>query len=161
MSEILGLTAAIALVMLIIPQVATSVASLISVLPDQLDNANTWLHNELEKYPTMQQSWDNLYAELSARLREWLKTDLTPMLQTVLNGLGNQVVLMVSFLKNILLGIVVSIYLLAGRRRFLAQIRLILYSAVKDKWARLIVIPGARPCVQQRVYNPAGGNPVK
>ena len=22
-------------------------------------------------------------------------------------------------------------------------------------------IPGARPCVQQRVYNPAGGNPVK
>lgn len=161
LSEILGLTAAIALVMLIIPQVATSVASLISVLPDQLDNANTWLHNELEKYPTMQQSWDNLYAELSARLREWLKTDLTPMLQTVLNGLGNQVVLMVSFLKNILLGIVVSIYLLAGRRRFLAQIRLILYSAVKDKWARLIVIPGARPCVQQRACNLTGGNPVK
>ena len=22
-------------------------------------------------------------------------------------------------------------------------------------------VPGARPCVQQRVYNPAGGNPVK
>ena len=92
----------------------------------------------LEKYPTMQQSWDGLYAELSTRLREWLKTDLTPMLQTIINGLSNQVVNIVGFLKNAFLGLIVSIYLLAGRKRFLAQGRLILYGAFKEKWAKLI-----------------------
>ena len=86
--ELLALMIVITLFMLVIPQVITSIISLVSVLPDQLDNANTWLHDTLEKYPTMQQSWDSLYADLSTRLRDWLKTDLTPMLQTVLNGLG-------------------------------------------------------------------------
>ncbi len=80
------LTIVTALFMLVIPQVITSILSLVSVLPDQLDNSNKWLHDMLEKYPTMQQSWDGLYAELSTRLREWLKTDLTPMLQTIING---------------------------------------------------------------------------
>lgn len=136
--EILALTIVIALFMLVIPQLVTSVMSLISVLPDQLDNANTWLHDLLEKYPTMQQSWDGLYAELSTRLREWLKTDLTPMLQTIFNGLSIQVVNIVGFLKNAFLGLIVSIYLLAGRRRFLAQGRLILFSILKEKWAKLV-----------------------
>ena len=136
--ELLALTIVITLFMLVIPQVITSIISLVSVLPDQLDNANTWLHDTLEKYPTMQQSWDSLYADLSTRLRDWLKTDLTPMLQTVLNGLGTQVVNIVGFLKNAFLGLIVSIYLLAARRRFLAQSRLILYSIAKEKWAKLI-----------------------
>ena len=136
--EILALTIVIALFMLVIPQLVTSIMSLISVLPDQLDNANTWLHDMLEKYPTMQQSWDGLYAELSTRLREWLKTDLTPMLQTIFNGLSIQVVNIVGFLKNAFLGLIVSIYLLAGRRRFLAQGRLVLFSVLKEKWAKLV-----------------------
>ena len=136
--EILALTIVIALFMLVIPQVVTSVMSLIGVLPDQLDNANTWLHDLLEKYPTMQQSWDELYAELSTRLREWLKTDLTPMLQTIFNGLSVQVFNIVGFLKNAFLGLIVSIYLLAGRRRFLAQGRLVLFSVLKEKWAKLV-----------------------
>ena len=75
--ELYSLAIVIALFMLVIPQVITSILSLVSVLPDQLDNSNKWLHDMLEKYPTMQQSWDGLYAELSTRLREWLKTDLT------------------------------------------------------------------------------------
>ena len=136
--ELLTLTIVTALFMLVIPQVITSILSLVSVLPDQLDNSNKWLHDMLEKYPTMQQSWDGLYAELSTRLREWLKTDLTPMLQTIINGLSNQVVNIVGFLKNAFLGLIVSIYLLAGRKRFLAQGRLILYGVFKEKWARLI-----------------------
>ena len=136
--ELLTLTIVTALFMLVIPQVITSILSLVSVLPDQLDNSNKWLHDMLEKYPTMQQSWDGLYAELSTRLREWLKTDLTPMIQTIINGLSNQVVNIVGFLKNAFLGLIVSIYLLAGRKRFLAQGRLILYGVFKEKWARLI-----------------------
>ena len=136
--EILALTIVIALFMLVIPQLITSIMSLISVLPDQLDNANTSLHDLLEKYPTMQQSWDELYAELSTRLKEWLKTDLTPMLQTIINGLSIQVVNIVGFLKNAFLGLIVSIYLLAGRRRFLAQGRLVLFSVLKEKWAKLV-----------------------
>ena len=136
--EILALTIVIALFMLVIPQLVTSVMSLISVLPDQLDNANTSLHDLLEKYPTMQQSWDELYAELSTRLKDWLKTDLTPMLQTIINGLSIQVVNIVGFLKNAFLGLIVSIYLLAGRRRFLAQGRLVLFSVLKEKWAKLV-----------------------
>lgn len=136
--EILAITAVITLVMLVLPQVAASISALVVSLPDELDDMGTWLHDELEKYPTAQQSWDTMYAELSSRFREWLKTDLTPMIQTILNGLGNQVASMISVMKNLLIGLIVSIYLLANRRRFFAQIRLVLYGAVKEKWAKRI-----------------------
>ena len=61
--ELLTLTIVTALFMLVIPQVITSILSLVSVLPDQLDNSNKWLHDMLEKYPTMQQSWVDPDAE--------------------------------------------------------------------------------------------------
>ncbi len=136
--ELLALTIVIALFMLVIPQVVTSIMSLISALPDQLDNANTWLHDTLEKYPTAQQNWDKMYADLSTQLKEWLNGDLAPMLQALFNGISNQVVGIVGFLKNAFLGVIVSIYLLAARRRFRAQSRLILFSIFKEKWAKLI-----------------------
>ena len=44
--ELLTLTIVIALFMLVIPQVITSILSLVSVLPDQLDKAvDKWLQN--------------------------------------------------------------------------------------------------------------------
>lgn len=85
-----------------------------------------------------QQSWDGLYAELSTRLREWLKTDLTPMLQTIINGLSNQVVNIVGFLKNAFLGLIVSIYLLAGRETFSCAGQTDSLRCFKEKWAKLI-----------------------
>ena len=47
---VLTLAIVTALFMLVIPQVITSILSLVSVLPDQLDNSNKWLHDMLEKY---------------------------------------------------------------------------------------------------------------
>lgn len=136
--ELMAIAVAIALFMLIIPQVAASIASLVSILPDQLDGVNTWIHEELGKYPTAQQYWDTLYKELAARLKEWLASDLTPMIQAVLNGLSDQVAFIVTFLKNLFLGLIVSVYLLAGRRRFCAQAKLLLFGCVKGKWADMI-----------------------
>jgi predicted PurR-regulated permease PerM len=41
-------------------------------------------------------------------------------------------------LKNLVIGIIVAVYMLASRKRFVQQAKMVLYSLVKPRWASLI-----------------------
>lgn len=133
--ELMLIAIAGALLVLIIPQLCSSVLGIVSALPGQLDNANEWLHNLLDKYPDFQQYWDDFYADIAKRLSEWLNSDLTPFLQNILGGISDQVVNMISLVQNVFLGMIVSIYLLASRQKFKMQAKMLLFGCVPQKWA--------------------------
>ena len=44
----------------------------------------------------------------------------------------------VTWFKNLLIGLIVAVYLLASRKKFTKQAKMILYSVVKPHWAQLI-----------------------
>lgn len=135
------LTAALvlaALLLLVIPQVTRSVIEIFSALPGQLMAANDWLHALLADQPELQVHWDSLSAYVVERLTSWMQTDLLPTAQSLLTGLGGQLASVFAFLKNLLLGLIVSIYLLSGRKKFAAQARLVLRGLFPAKWADLI-----------------------
>ena len=60
-------------------------------------------------------------------------------MQSLLSGAAVGVVNVVTFLKNVVIGLIVSVYLLASRKRFGQQGKLILYSLVKPRWVGLIM----------------------
>lgn len=126
------------LFLLVIPQICRSVISIVSTLPNQLAAANDWLHELLQSKPDLQVYWDSLFSYLAERINAWIQTDLLPTVQSLLTGLGGQLAGVVSLLKNLLLGLIVSIYLLAGRKRFAAQAKLVLHGIFPAKWADLI-----------------------
>ena len=45
---------------------------------------------------------------------------------------------MVTWFKNLLIGLIVAVYLLASRKKLVKQAKMILYSVVKPHWAQLI-----------------------
>ena len=53
-----------------------------------------------------------------------------------LAGVG--VMNVVTWFKNLLIGLIVAVYLLASRKKFAKQAKMILYSVVKPRWAQLI-----------------------
>lgn len=136
--ELMAVFVTVTLMMLVIPKLMSSLLSLSTTLPDQLDGVNLWLHSMLEQHPIIQDYWDNIYAEIALQLKEWLKSDLSPTISLILGSLGDQVVNVIELLKNVFLGFIVSVYLLAGRKKFRHQIKLMLYGMVKKKWADLI-----------------------
>lgn len=137
-SILLALLLVAALVMLVIPQVVESVMGIAAVLPGQIENAINWLHNFLQNQPEIQQWWDNFSTEAYARMQDWMKTDLLPTAQNVLGGLGVQVAGFVAVVKNLFLGVLISAYMLASRKTFARQAKLLLRSIFPPRWADAI-----------------------
>ena len=79
------------------------------------------------------------YDKLQANLDTWVKETLLPSMQSILSGAAVGVMSFVAFLKNLVIGLIVSVYLLASRKKFGQQGKLILYSLVKRRWADLFL----------------------
>lgn len=109
------------LVMLVFPQMWASIVSIANAIPGGPAAANsTWLHDLLESQPDPQVCWDEFSDKLSAGIVPWLKTALLPTVGTVVNGSGPQLAVFFGVVKDLSLGILISIYYLASRKQFAA-----------------------------------------
>ena len=124
--------------MLIFPQVWRSISQILTALPGQLEAEIQWFHNPLTNRPELQTWWDNISNEVFTRISAWVKTDFLPTAQSVFGGLGGQVAGFLGVLKNLFLGILISIYLLASRRQFTIQAKLLLCGIFPPRWAGII-----------------------
>ena len=136
-----GLLLIYALCMMIIPQLITSVTTLYYTAQRNLAKFVQWA-NHVEFIENNQQIMDMLnsaYATISTNIDDLIKTRLLPSMQNILSGAAVGVVNVVTWIKNFIIGLIVSVYLLASRKKFGQQGKLILYSLVKPRWANLIM----------------------
>ena len=138
LSLLIALLIVILLLLLVIPNVTKSILQIINVLPAQIQSAVLWLHEVLETNPDLQASWDTFAADLSAKIISWLQTDLLTTVQSVIGSLSVQLLGIFNLLKNLFLGILISVYMLGSRRTFARQARLLLNGIFPKKWADLI-----------------------
>ena len=142
LSILLALLAALAviilLLMLVIPNVIQSIIQIVNALPAQIESAVRVLHNLLETYPDLQTSWDEFSSEVVESINAWLQTDLLSFAQALINGLGAQIAGIVTLVKNVFLGLLISIYLLASRKKFAVQARKLAGGIFPRRWAEII-----------------------
>lgn len=140
-SLLFGILVVYALIMMIVPQLITSVTTLYYTARNNLNDFVDWAsHQEIiasnqKLLDFIETSYDNLQDTLDNLVR----TKLIPSMQSLLSGAALGVMSFVTFLKNIVIGLIVSVYLLASRKKFGQQGKLILYSLVKPRWANLIM----------------------
>lgn len=127
------------LLMIIIPQVGNSVTRLVQILPDKLNEASEWMEKNLDKDPGLPSYLKDVYETVRRELTVWLEEEFSPDFKNIIEGVGVQIWNSVMFLKNFLIGIFVAVYLLASRKKFGRQAKLILYSLFKTKWADIIM----------------------
>ena len=136
-----GLLLVYALLMMIIPQLITSVTTLYYTGRANLGKFVYWV-NHLQfvaDNQTLMEYVNKAYAAISVDLDSWIKNTLMPSMQNIISGVGIGVLNVVTVFKNLIIGIIVAVYLLAARRKFVRQARLILYSIAKPRWADAIV----------------------
>ncbi len=140
-SLLFGILVVYALFMMIVPQLITSVTTLYYTARNNLNDFVDWAsHQEIiasnqKLLDFIETSYDNLQDTLDNLVR----TKLVPSMQSILSGAALGVMSFVTFLKNIVIGLIVSVYLLASRKKFGQQCKLILYSLVKPRWADIIL----------------------
>lgn len=140
-SLLFGILVVYALIMMIVPQLITSVTTLYYTARNNLNDFVDWAsHQEIiasnqKLLDFIETSYDNLQDMLDNIVR----TKLVPSMQSLLSGAALGVMSFVTFLKNIIIGVIVSVYLLASRKKFGQQCKMILYSLIKPRWADIIL----------------------
>lgn len=161
LSILLSLTLAILLIYvllaMVIPQVWQSIVDLVMAVPDYIVDFQSWLRTFLEDNPDIQAAALSVYASFAASLEQWLNSDILPNLESVtatLNWIrsdilpnvtgvvtGVSVLLMGLFnlVKDLVIAVIVSAYLLARKDVLAAQSKKIVYSILPTRAADLIV----------------------
>jgi len=127
--------------MMIVPQLVTSVTTLYYTARNNIRDFVDWASKQ-EIIASNEQLLDFIetsYDKLQANLDTWVKETVLPSMQSILSGAAVGVMSFVAFLKNLVIGLIVSVYLLASRKKFGQQGKLILYSLVKRRWADLFL----------------------
>lgn len=145
------------LLAMVIPQVYQSVVGLFNSIPTYIEVVQGWLQTFFEDNPDIQASVMSIYNSAASSLEQWLNSDILPNLEsatTTLEWLRKDIVpnltgvvagvsgVLVGFLvlvKDLLIALIVSVYLLARKDIFAAQGKKILYSMFPTKCADLIV----------------------
>ena len=137
-----GVLVVYALVMMVVPQLITSVTSLYYTAQTSITRFMRWVNTQevFLDNETLMGYFNNAYDAIADNLTT-LRTTLLPSLQNIqgiLSGVGVGVMNVVTWFKNLLIGLIVAVYLLASRKQFAKQAKMILYSVVKPRWAQLI-----------------------
>lgn len=118
----------VALISIIIPQLLTSIQSLVINVPDYLKDLETAITNWLSNNKELSEDILTKYDEISKSVINAINTVISPFTQSALDKLRSGVFGFVTFIFNFAIGGVFAVYILANTRNFGAGIRKSLYS---------------------------------
>ncbi len=119
----------VGLILLVIPQIITSVSSFINSFPARLDAISAWSNNFLKENEKMQ----GLLTRVLDYEKNWLKTDLSGTVNNIASNLASGVWSVVNFFKNFGLGLIFAIYLLFSKDKLINQTKKMMFALMSDK----------------------------
>ncbi|MCD7765030.1 MAG: AI-2E family transporter [Lachnospiraceae bacterium] len=123
------------LLVMVIPALLENVYSVLHQIPDSVQSFNNWAMELAGDNATLQNYINDLSEAVSTDLPEWINDTVLPGLQTLIGEVSAGVVRFAGMLYNLLIGIIVSVYLLGCRKTFARQGKKLLYSIFPKKWA--------------------------
>lgn len=127
------------LIAMVLPQVTQSIVGIVESLPRNLQNLSVWIENLLADNPDVEQVIMSYYFDATTWLQTWLQTSLLPNVQVLLTGISVSVISIINQVKNILIGLIVTIYVINSKESFLAQSKKITYSALPGQHAEFLI----------------------
>jgi len=128
-----------AFMQVLIPELYKSVLQLIANGESYYNTIVAWALEILENNPDFAEAAGHLMQEYYNDALAWISGQLLPKMEVALQALTGGVVGIVVFLKNLLIGFIVSIYLLATKERFSATGRKLCYAFLSEERAALIL----------------------
>ena len=145
------------LLAMLVPQVYLSIVKLVTSIPDYINTAQQWIMGFLEDNPEIQEMFLSAYNPAALSIEDWLNNEIIPNLNSltstlewvkesllpnitgVLSNVSALVMQLLLWVKDIFIGVIVSVYLLASKDTFAAQTKKIVYSILPTKYGDLLV----------------------
>ena len=124
------------LLSMLVPQLVDSITTLVNNLESYYTTIYNWVTGLLSDNPELTDLFNRYYNETI----QWLTTKLLPGLQTAVTNFTGSLVTgvwsVVIFTKNFLIGIIVSVYLLAAKEKSTARCCKLLYGVLPEEQAK-------------------------
>ncbi len=138
LTMVLVIGAVTGLMIIVLPEIYNSVEKLVLSSQDYLTAAINWLQDVLDGYALedVAVEWVN---SISGSLVNWLQTKLLPGLGDVIANITGGVISVIATVADLLIGIVISVYVMYNKEIFCAQVKKVVYSVFRVKTANLII----------------------
>ncbi|MEG2059273.1 MAG: AI-2E family transporter [Lachnospiraceae bacterium] len=127
------------LLKLVIPDLYQSIEGLVISLPSQASNTIDWIKERTTGDGSLAKYAEQFVISATDYMENWLKNNLLPQSRIILTQLTSGVLSVVKALFNILIGLIISVYLLSEKEIFLAQGKKILYALFPAKMGNVII----------------------
>lgn len=138
-SLLFGAAVVYAVIIMIVPQLVTSIVTIWNALPGRINQLIAWADAYFAENEELVNFLDARAQQLYNEAYKWVQANVVPQATNIVNGVGMSVYRVFMFLYNTLIGVIVAAYLLSGRRKFARQGVLIIRSALSEKWAKTIL----------------------
>jgi len=141
-SLITGIFVVYVLIIMIVPQLYSSILSLWTSLPEKVSQFLEWARATFgsdEEVAELLHLFDISASTLYQELEIWVSTTVGPYITDIVSGVGSSVYKVLMFLYDMLIGLIVACYVLASRKKFARQSVLVVRSLLKPRWADLFL----------------------
>ena len=128
LSIVLFLAIIAALVYLILPQLYSSLDTIVKNSPTYIANLAAWAEKLLQDYPEIEEYALDAINNANTNIMAWLQDKVLPELGSLLTNLTAGVYYAIKGIYNLIIGIIVSIYILGDIEGFGTNARRFLYS---------------------------------
>ena len=133
-SSIVFLGIVVGIVAIVVPELINSIMEIFNNASDIADNVQQWINKLFRNYPDIKEMATEKLKAFTSDFDIIIK-QIQPMLQNILSGAWG----VVNFLKNFVLGFIVSVYMLCSKETLLAQIKKLVIASTKKSFCEKIM----------------------
>lgn len=136
---LIGIVLVTVLIWLIIPGLVDSITIIVEESPKQVDNFLKWMRHTAHGNTALMENLGNIITTVTNSVEDWLRTDLVTAMGNVVTAITTGVIDAVMFIFNLLVGIVVAIYVLIDKEKFLGESKKLVYTLFKAETGDSII----------------------
>ena len=126
-AEIVFLLIIAAVIYLIVPQVYTSLETIVLSSSEYIAQLGAWIERLLQDFPEVMEYVMNVINSVGTEITEWVRTTLLPELGSIVTNVTAGVYYVLMGIYNLLIGIIASVYILANVDSLSAHSKKLLY----------------------------------
>lgn len=127
------------LLSMLVPEILNSITNIVDSFPRYINNIQHWMSNLLKNYPELEATFNMIFSSVFSKAETWLSNDLLPQINSLVKNFSTSFFSVLIFLKNFLIGAMISIYLLYGKETYIAHGKQILYCIFRPETTNNII----------------------
>ena len=124
---------------MMVPQLIRSIAGMVNNLPEQAQSMFDWFNGYINSDNQIALRIEETFMQATTYLESWVKSAFLPDIQTYITSLTSGVINVLKVILNIAVGLIVSVYVLMSKEKFVGQSKKVVYALFKPVRGNIII----------------------